>query len=438
MLYRITVEVIMGRRDFGSIRQLPSGRYQARYADPTGRIHTRMFVAKGDAGRFLAGIRADLDRGEWFDPRAGREALASYAKRWVDARRVRGRPLAPRTVALYAWLLDKHVLPVLGRVQLRHLNPLLVREWHADLTGPAGPGAVTAAKCYRLLHAICNTALADREVPRNPCVIPGAGQEASPERPVATVPQVLALAEDVGERWRALVLLAAFCSLRFGELAALRRTELDPLHATVDVRASASDLKGGVRYVGPPKSDAGRRIVTIPDAILPPVVDHLERFAAPGPDGLVFIGPRGGVLREPNFVNDVWKKATKSVGVPYLHFHDLRHTGNTLAAATGASLRELRVRMGHSSPQAALRYQHATRDRDAAIAAALSDLVQQAQPAPRPLAPVDIARRRPEKLSRSGTSMARGASGDPSSRPKRASDQAKRRIAGQGELSFPS
>lgn len=411
----------MARRDFGSIRRRDSGRYQARYRDPAGRVHTRMFATRGDAARYLAGTRADLDRGDWFDPSAGRQLLADYAPAWVKTRRVRGRPLAPRTVALYEWLLAKHILPTLGALQLRQLTPAVIRTWHAHLLTPAGPGSVTAAKCYRLLRSICHSAVDEQEIAHNPCAIPGAGQESSPERPIATVPQVLALAEQVGERWRALVLLAAFCSLRFGELAALTRRCVDLDNATVTVRVAASDLPGGVRHLGPPKSDAGRRIVTIPAAIMPVLDDHLRRFAQPGDDGLVFIGPHGGILRRHNFASDVWRPAATVVGVPHLHFHDLRHTGNTLAAATGASLRELMVRMGHASPQAALRYQHATRDRDAAIARALSALVEQAQTA--------------EPAANSGV-----AQGNVGRRPRRGSSSRKasdRREAAGQETLFP-
>jgi len=428
----------MGRRDFGSIRRRDSGRWQARYRDPHGRAQTRMFASRSDAARFLAGVRADLDRGDWFDPTAGRQRLADYAHGWVKTRRVRGRPLAPRTVALYTWLLDKHVLSTLGDLQLRQLTPAVVREWHARLTTPTEPGAVTAAKCYRLLRAICTSAVAEEEIPRNPCAIPGAGQEYSPERPVATVPQVLALADHVGERWRALVLLAAFCPLRFGELAALTRRDVDLTDATVTVRASVSDLPGGVRHVGPPKSEAGRRTVTIPDAVIPAVREHLDRFAQPDEDGLVFVGPRGGVLRESNFVNDVWHKATSAVAVPHLHFHDLRHTGNTLAAATGASLRELMARMGHASPKAALRYQHATRDRDAAIARALSDLVEQAQP----VQPLDTAaaadRQTPESADACGPSVARRSSASRRRSKNTRAEQGKHPDDGQQTFSFPS
>jgi hypothetical protein len=105
--------------------------------------------------------------------------------------------------------------------------------------------------------------------------------------------------------------------------------------------------------------------------------DDLERFAEPGERGFVFIGPKGGKLRRSNFHKSVWDKARRAVGLPNLHFHDLRHTGGTLSAATGATLKELMARLGHSSIRAAMIYQHATRDRDQAIAKALGTFVRE-------------------------------------------------------------
>lgn len=127
-----------------------------------------------------------------------------------------------------------------------------------------------------------------------------------------------------------------------------------------------------------PKSQAGRRRVAFPKEIAPELRWHLECFAQAGDDGLVFIGPKGGRLRHSTF-RRIWTKARNAVGLPGLHFHDLRHTGNTMAAGQGASLRELMERMGHSSSRAALIYQHATQERDEAIAAGVGKLLRQAR-----------------------------------------------------------
>jgi len=115
-----------------------------------------------------------------------------------------------------------------------------------------------------------------------------------------------------------------------------------------------------------------------PADLVPELRWHLERFAQPGERGLVFVGPKGAPLRRSNF-RPIWAKACTAAGVPGLHFHDLRHTGGTLAAATGATLKELMARLGHSSARAAMIYQHATRDRDQVIANALGGLARQAR-----------------------------------------------------------
>ncbi len=132
-------------------------------------------------------------------------------------------------------------------------------------------------------------------------------------------------------------------------------------------------LRGGTMILGPPKTAAGHRRVVIPPHIVVEVEAHLEAWVGADPEDLMFTTRAGEKLR-PYMVQRAWEAARKAVGVEHLRFHDLRHTGNTLAAATGASTKELMARMGHASPQAALIYQHATEDRDRAIAEALSEM----------------------------------------------------------------
>lgn len=360
------------RSSWGSIRRLPSGRYQARY-----RLDIKEFVApctfrtKRDAESFLASVRADVERGVWVDPDAGRVTLFEYAWHWLDQR----PDLRPRSRELYESELRLHILPALGDTELAKLTTSRIRSWHAEMLNAGRPGRTTVAKCYRLLRTILGTAVEDELIVKNPCVVKGAGVERAAERPIATIKQVYALAEAIEPRYRALVLMATFTGLRLGELQALTRRRLDLLHSRVDVVEQMLHLADGTLLVAPPKSDAGRRSVAIPTVIVPDLEAHLATWAAPGRDGLVFCGYRGQPMRRGTFYT-AWKRATKTVGLEGLRPHDLRHTGNTLAAATGASTKELMARMGHASPRAALIYQHATKDRDAAIAAALSTLVE--------------------------------------------------------------
>jgi integrase len=177
-------------------------------------------------------------------------------------------------------------------------------------------------------------------------------------------------------RYRAFVLLAAFATLRWGEITALRRRDIAADASSVHVAGPFVDLPGRGLVYGPPKSRAGLRTVAIPEAIRPEILQHLETFVGTAPDAWVFTGLRKNPLRRGNFnPQSGWKKAVAEVGVPHLHFHDLRHTGNTLASRTKASTKDLMARMGHDSARAALIYQHATSDADQEIAAALSGLV---------------------------------------------------------------
>jgi integrase len=356
------------RRHFGSIRKRASGRYQARYTGPDGKVYSALdtFERKTDAQKWLSAKETEITRGDWTNPAAGQVAFARYSEQWM-----KDRILKPRTRELYDGLLRNHLLPTFGGTTvLTEIALPGIRRWRKERLD-AGPfaarpfGPVTVAKAYRLLHAIMETAVDDDLIRRNPCRIDGAAKEDSDERPVIPLPVVFIIADKLPRRYRALVLLATFAQLRLGELAGLTRDRLDLTACEVRITAA--------------KSSAGNRTVIVPAEIVSEMREHLRFHAAHGSKGLVFIGPKGGVLRRNNF-NPIWRKACVAAGVPDAHFHDLRHTGGTLAATTGATIKELMARLGHSSPRAAMIYQHATRDRDKTIADGLGQLLRDARP----------------------------------------------------------
>ena len=140
-----------------------------------------------------------------------------------------------------------------------------------------------------------------------------------------------------------------------------------------------ADLTGEL-VLGAPKSRAGRRVVGIPAAIIPLLQEHLAVYVAPAPGALLFTGVKGGPLRRSNFNKmSAWPHAVRTVGAEGLHFHDLRHTGNHLAAVSGAGLRDLMARMGHDSERAAIIYQHRARGADELITTAIDAHIQAEQ-----------------------------------------------------------
>jgi integrase len=396
-----------GKRRFGRVRRLPSGRYQARYPGPDGvdRPAGQTFATKRAAEVWLTLKESEIKRGDWLDPSAGAVLFAKYAAEWMGQSQ-----LSPKTAQLYELLLRLHLVPAFGELNIADIRQEDVRAWRAKQLriGPLQDrrfGPVTVAKAYRLLRAVLNTAVRDRRIRENPCQIKGADKESSPERPVLSVPEVYRLAAAIEPRYRALILLATFGNLRWGELAGLRRRNLDLGNRTVRVVETVYELDRLVQ--GKPKSEASIRKVVLPELIIPDLAHHLEAFAAQGSDGFVFVGMKGGQLRRSNF-SKPWARALKKAGLPAeIHVHDLRHTGNTLSAEAGASLAELMSRMGHSSARAAMVYLHARDERDRQLAASLDRMARR-----------ELKRSaRAPSVARSGTQRARGAADRPTREP---------------------
>ncbi len=367
-----------GKRQFGNVRKLPSGRFQARYTGPDGHMHAARrengqaltFETRGDANDWLSLRRSEILRNDWLPPAtpsATPVTVREFAEAWLAH-----RDLEDRTREHYEQLLRDHVFPTFGTVPVPGVTPADVRTWHAALGKRTGPTA--RAHAYALLRAVMNTAVADDLVAANPCRVRGAGQTRRVKRIVpATLAELEALTNAMPGKYQLLVLLAAWCGLRFGELAELRRSDIDVSNGVIQIRRGVVRTNAGRKIKGP-KSEAGKRAVALPPHLLPVVRDHLRQHATMGRDGLLFPATHGGQLA-PSTLYRVFYPARKTARRDDLRFHDLRHTGAVLAASTGATLAELMARLGHSTPGAALRYQHAAQDRDRVIAAALSQLV---------------------------------------------------------------
>jgi len=350
-------------------------RYDVRYR-VNGRAVERAFKRRQDADAFRRRVEADEMRGVVIDPRRSTELLGPYADAWLlTRRRVDGRPLAPRTIELYRDLLDRVVLPGFGNAQLVSIRTEQVRTWLGESAAAFSP--IQSAKAYRLLRTILNTAVEDERLAVNPCRIRGGGVERTAERPSVDAEIVLNLAFAIDDRYRALVLLAGFGGLRLGELLALRRCNVDIVHATVRVEFQAVELRTGDRIVTPPKTEAGRRVVHLPAIVVEVLNEHLGRYVSARPAALVFTGPLSDGLRRATLYK-AWNQARCAAGWPALRLHDLRHAAGTLAAQTGATQRELMARLGHATSAASLRYQHAAQRRDSDIAAGLDRIVADA------------------------------------------------------------
>ncbi len=364
-----------------------TGKWRVAFRDPNNVQRTRTFNSAADAKAFLSDNEVKMRKGEWVDPTKGRKTFGAFASDWMDAKERNGS-LRPNTFALYTYLLDKHILPTFKNMPLRNVTTQAVHDWLTALrmkpssNGDGKLSTATVAKAYRLMRQLMDHAVRSGYIHANPCMEVNGGAERSKRRELLTESQVEALAEAVSKerpQYEALILLAGLVGLRWGEAVALKRRHVDLLNECVHVVEQVTEVEGRrVEVTDDLKTDAGRRVVFLRAKVLRALRAHLETHVAPEPDALLFPAPRpvgkkaknqgDRYLRRSNFRKLVWLPATEKVGVAGTHFHDLRHAAATMVAQNGATTAELMAHMGHASPAAALRYQHAETERMRALA----------------------------------------------------------------------
>ena len=359
------------RRSWGKLRQRLSGRWEASYMHDLARHSAPdTFTAKMDAEHWLASERRLVERGEWTPPALRTaanhqrgKAFGEYATGWLEL-----RSLKHRTRQGYSELLDGP-LAKLAKVPLAQLTPEVVRTWFAGL------GTVTPtrnAHSYQLLRTVLNTAVSDGLLTVNPCTIRGAGSTHAKRQAVIPTPDEIAkVALAMPAQLKALVLISAWCGLRWGEVTALTRSDISADCTVITVARGVTHTNGQC-FVDTTKTTKVRTVI-VPPHVVPDVAEHLAHNVDAAPDALVFKAARGCHLRQQVF-REYFNAALKSVGITQLvRIHDLRHFAGSQAARVG-NLTETMARLGHSTAKASLIYQQVVNGRDVEIAAALSAL----------------------------------------------------------------
>jgi integrase len=437
----------MTRNQFGSVRKLPSGRFQARYIDASGaRITARTidnkaltFATEKQARIYLVHLQSDLERG--INPYAVIPASADTLRKRVEmyldplaGSRLTSKPLRASTAANYRRLADQYLFRqiddfCLAQMPITAITRADVRKWHSliqascigkqrevitrahpartwarsmsiptsmhgrispqlikswiDAGAPmiknykeSGSGIVQLAQAYRFLKAICNVAIDDGIIKENPCRIKGASTPRHGERPIITPDQIAALAAEVPDRYSMLVILAAYTSMRSSELLGLQRKHINELQKIIKVEHQLTNYASDQNLFVPPKTDAGIREVPIAKDLMSELIKHIDQFVSDAsPEALIFTTSTGLPLfkgRKSWFVT-----AKRRLGLDHLHFHDLRHTGQSLAMVKGANTKDLQRRAGQASEAAARIYMHGSKLRDKEVAESLTDDINQ-------------------------------------------------------------
>lgn len=320
----------------------PEVRFDATFRGPGGRKRSRSFRRIGDAQRWLDAQRDAKHRGGWIDPRAGSETLASFYARWRKRAAENGKP-SERTLIGYDEVWRTLIAPKLGTGSLGSITRADVE---AVVHSAGERSAWRANDALKVTRRLLSAAVDAEAIVRNPAARVPAPKIEQDEPWILTPEEVERLADAVPERYRALVLVGAYGSLRWSELVALRVDRLDLPRRRVRVESKL--VEAGHLIEGEPKTKRSRRWVTLPEFVTLALAEHIRLFP-PGKDGLVFTAPQGGPLRRHTFRSRVWTKAATAADLEGFAFRHLRHTGATMALASGVSPVLVAFRLGHAS-----------------------------------------------------------------------------------------
>lgn len=372
------------------IRKHPvTGKPQVRWRDPSGRERSKTFLRSTDARAFVAEIEHEISRGTLFDRSLSKTPFSVAAAAWLE-----GRVALRRS----SWVRDesylrRHVISFFGGHPVGSITRDLIEEWVRGLSS-SGLAPMTVRQVVRILRCVLDDCVERGLVASSPfrslrrIALP---RVSSSSCLFLTPSEVSRLASVIEPRFRALVLVAAYLGLRWGELAGLRVSSLSLSSessspgppspegeaagpsgfsgaGSLRVVGTLEEVAGMVRYVEETKSRGGRRTLTVPPFLVSELSGHLRSFgsmsslvpasvAAPSlPEGFVssssfvFTDVDGAVLRGARFRRRYWKPAVEAAGLPSdLRFHDLRHTCASILIAEGAHPKEIQARLGHSS-----------------------------------------------------------------------------------------
>ncbi len=344
--------------------------WRARYRTAGGRERSKTFTRRTDADRWLVNAQAEMNRGHYIDPGAGRISLRDYAEQWRVAQVHR-----PSTADVTRSRLHRHVLPAFGHRPIASILPSEVQAWVKRLSLAMSPATVEA--CYRLLATILRSAVADRLIPSSPCIrirLPEKGHQLI--EPL-TIEQVDAVRSLMPARARAIVTIAAGSGIRQGEAFGLTVDRVNFLRRTLTVDRQLVKHRGCDIQFGPPKTKASVRTIPVPDLVLEALSTHLSYYPAQHEWNLVFTNAHGRPWSRSRFA-EIWREAADNAGLPEgARFHDLRHHTASLLIAAGCSVKVVQHQLGHASAVETLdTYGHLWKSDDDRVRQAVNSAIQ--------------------------------------------------------------
>jgi len=351
-----------GRSTFGTVRTLSSGKHQARYLVDGKQVSAGTFKTKKEAWVSLARVQVQMDSGTWLDPALGKVTFKDHAEAVLEHRQGN---LKDSTLVTYRQSL-KTLYPTFGSKSLADITIQDVDRWwsvHQHV-------APSRKNAYFVMKMLFRHAVRWGLVETSPCLVEDAGKDMSKPRPEFTLADFKAILAQSHLDQGALLWVIFGGHLRIAEAAGLNRSDWHPEDGTLSVvRQYAAH---GPKKLTTTKTGNQRRV-----KLLRPAREALEAYLADNagrPWDAMFTGERGERMST-DTIRKKWNAARSAAGLEAMHVHDLRHVSLTLVARSGATLKDIMARGGHTTSDAALRYQHSGAEQDALVAAATDALL---------------------------------------------------------------
>ncbi|KMY23333.1 hypothetical protein ACU19_05010 [Actinobaculum suis] len=379
------------RSTFGSLIKR-GGKYLGRYRIEGRTYYTPTRSTRAAVRKDLSAIQTAIEAGAWepgAKPTGGGKittpteqnhatTLEQWFTTWVEDlnRAMESGLRSPNTVRSYISQWRAHTLPHLGPdTPITEISESdIAGLWEHLLSTRA---RTTASNVIRTLSAGLTAARKAGTLATVPALPEGALAKPGPantgNRVTYTAAQLNALIGAAAPEYRAAIALGSYGCLRSGEIAALRRDDITENGTRIRIDEATKRGPGGKITIGPPKSRAGYRTITLPDRAAKTVVEHLQAYTPEPPSSLLWRGPMGGDYVASKTLLRAYREACKAAGLPVGRFHDLRHSGLTLYGQAGATLADLMARAGHSDVGTVMVYQHSGRDRDSELAARMTE-----------------------------------------------------------------
>jgi integrase len=327
-----------------------------RYRVRTPGLPSVLVAKKSDAERLDAERQTDLARGQYIDPKLGRETVAAAGVRYRDTQLYRGS-----TEELVERAFRLHINPTLGRMSIAQVRPSHIQSWVKGLD--LAPSTVRVV--YALLCGMFAAAVRDRAIASSPCVGVTLPELPHVEQTILTPSQVHSLAAGLPDRYGAMVYVGAGCGLRHGEAVGLEVAHIDFLRRELHVRQQLTSHAGRPPYLAPPKTKTSRRTVELPKVTADALARHLQvhpprpveivdetdpRRVRTRMASLVFTNSADRPIYRANW-SHTWAPVARSIGLPEkTGFHALRHYFASLLIFSGASVKTVQMSLGHSTP----------------------------------------------------------------------------------------